>query len=216
MQSKRENGSEMSDRAVPKWDEEIAQITELRRQRILQTARQLFFDRGYVAVSMDELGTASGISGPALYRYFRSKQDILASVLSQAADDMLGEQRPPADGTPAERLEALVDLLVRRIIQNREIALIHARDEANLRPEDRDRLAAVQTRLRTVWTNALAAARRDLAPDDLPVMIEAAIWMVRSSAYAATPDDDDDRVIRVLRTMVLDALLGPHRSDRDP
>ena len=205
----------MSDRALPTWDEEIAQITELRRQRILDTARTLFFERGYAAVSMDELGAAAGISGPALYRYFRSKQDILASVLSQAADDMLGEQQLPAAGSPQERLRALVELLVRRIVQNREVALIHSRDEANLRPEDRDRLAAVQTRLRTVWTDALAAARPDLPAEDLPVMIEAAIWMMRSSAYGATPVGDD-RVVRVLRTMVLDALLGPHRSDRDP
>ena len=50
------------------------------RQRFLDAAAHLFADRGFHAVSIGELGTAVGVSGPALYRHFPSKDAMLSLI----------------------------------------------------------------------------------------------------------------------------------------
>ncbi|QCP04083.1 TetR/AcrR family transcriptional regulator [Brevibacterium sp. CS2] len=52
-----------------------------RRQAILDHAKRLFAASGFRAVSIEEIGAGAGISGPAVYRHFGSKEDILAELL---------------------------------------------------------------------------------------------------------------------------------------
>ena len=55
-----------------------------RRRELVDAARGMFNHRGYRAVSMDEIAAVVGISGPALYRHFRGKQDLLVAVIDDA------------------------------------------------------------------------------------------------------------------------------------
>lgn len=48
-----------------------------RRERLLLIAAKYFLYKGYSATSVDEIAEAAGTTGPALYRLFASKQDIL-------------------------------------------------------------------------------------------------------------------------------------------
>src|SRR5690554_6494734 len=52
-----------------------------RRSALLEAAARLFAARGYDGVSIEDLGTAAGVSGPAVYRHFASNQDVLAALL---------------------------------------------------------------------------------------------------------------------------------------
>ena len=52
-----------------------------RREALLGVAAQLFADRGYASVGLDDIGAAAGIAGPSVYNHFASKIDVLASVL---------------------------------------------------------------------------------------------------------------------------------------
>jgi AcrR family transcriptional regulator len=60
-----------------------------RKATLLQAAAELFAARGYHAVTTDQLGQAVGISGPALYRHFGSKSDILLQICNHAMDHLL-------------------------------------------------------------------------------------------------------------------------------
>ena len=51
------------------------------RQLILQVARRLFLEQGYRAVSTRDIAAACGITQPALYRHFATKQDLYIVVL---------------------------------------------------------------------------------------------------------------------------------------
>ncbi len=51
------------------------------RQTILTCALQLFADRGYDAVGVQEIAEAAGITKPTLYHYFGSKQGLLETLL---------------------------------------------------------------------------------------------------------------------------------------
>ena len=51
------------------------------RERILQTALELFAQRGYEAVSVSDIAGALGMTKGALYRHFESKRAIFESIL---------------------------------------------------------------------------------------------------------------------------------------
>ena len=99
-----------------------------RREQILVTAAQLFASRGFHGVSVSELGAACGITGPALYKHFASKDAVLAEMLVSISEQLLsvGRARVRAAGVPAAALAALVGLA--RRLRGRATALIVVQD----------------------------------------------------------------------------------------
>src|SRR5690554_4898781 len=68
-----------------------ATFTSVSRDReILESAAELFHEKGFHGASVDELGIAAGLSGPALYRHFTGKNEILAALFNLAMDELLG------------------------------------------------------------------------------------------------------------------------------
>lgn len=59
------------------------------RGRILKVALELFFERGYSQTSVAMVARTAGVSNSAYYRYFRSKEDILFSIVESFADDTI-------------------------------------------------------------------------------------------------------------------------------
>jgi len=52
----------------------------IRQELILKVAATLFSERGYDSVSINDIGFAAGVTGPAIYRYFPSKEALLLSI----------------------------------------------------------------------------------------------------------------------------------------
>ncbi len=63
---------------------------EERRQSILAAASQVFGDRGYEHVRIDDVAAAAGISKALIYEHFASKQELYIELMNSAAMDMLG------------------------------------------------------------------------------------------------------------------------------
>src|SRR6476659_8293693 len=83
-----------------------------RREQILQAAAQLFAERGSRAVGVDDVGAAVGVTGPAIYRHFASKDAMLAEMLLRSSERLRagGTERVAAAGDdPAAQLRALID-----------------------------------------------------------------------------------------------------------
>ncbi|NIR40488.1 MAG: TetR/AcrR family transcriptional regulator, partial [Actinobacteria bacterium] len=59
-----------------------------RRELILEAAIDLFGDQGYPATGVDDIGKAVDVSGPAIYRHFSSKEEILLEAIRLAADEV--------------------------------------------------------------------------------------------------------------------------------
>src|SRR3954453_2690038 len=86
-----------------------------RREEILEIAVGLIASRGYHGVSMDDVGAAAGVTGPALYHHFAGKEAMLAAALVPVSERLLdgGRRRiaAPSEAPPAA-LAALVDFHV--------------------------------------------------------------------------------------------------------
>lgn len=84
-----------------------------RRQAVIGAARSLARDGGYAAVTMQAVADRSGVGRATLYRYFASKDHLLAEVVVAWGADLTAELRahpPAAAAAPAERV---ADVLVR-------------------------------------------------------------------------------------------------------
>jgi AcrR family transcriptional regulator len=54
---------------------------ELVRTRILESAHRVFSQKGYREATMDEIAEGLGLSKPALYRYYKSKEELFREIL---------------------------------------------------------------------------------------------------------------------------------------
>ncbi|MFC0864001.1 TetR/AcrR family transcriptional regulator [Sphaerimonospora cavernae] len=79
------------------------------RSRIQDVAIRLFTEQGYEATSLREIAEALGVTKAALYYHFKSKEDIIASLIedhTQALDELIDwARRQPA--TPETRREVI-------------------------------------------------------------------------------------------------------------
>src|SRR3954454_10997359 len=82
-----------------------------RRQQIIDTAADLFAAHGFHGVSVNDIGAACGISGPALYKHFPSKQALLAASLTEISETLrdVGRQRVDEAADAQGALAALID-----------------------------------------------------------------------------------------------------------
>jgi AcrR family transcriptional regulator len=82
------------------------------RDRILDVALELFASRGYAATSTAQIQKASGMSpgSGALYRHFRSKNDVLRAALRRGLERMRSSRSWRQATAPAERLDALTSV----------------------------------------------------------------------------------------------------------
>jgi AcrR family transcriptional regulator len=84
------------------------------RQQILETASQLFYQKGIQHVGINEVIAVSGVAKRTLYRHFPSKDDLICAVMQhQAAQWISWFEAAVADkgGTAKERLLATFDVL---------------------------------------------------------------------------------------------------------
>lgn len=182
-----------------------------RRSQILATAAELFAARGFHGVSVADLGAACGISGPALYKHFPSKQAMLAEMLVSISERLLSEgQRRVGDADgPDAALAALVDWHVDFALRHRPLIVVQDRDWESLPEDARERVRTLQREYVDLW----AAQLRDRDGEEIDLatgraMAHAAFGLINSTPHSALLPDD--RMRGVLTQMALGAL-GPRR-----
>ncbi len=70
----------------------------VREREMVDVAGRLFAERGYHAVSMEEIAQAAGVSKPMVYSYFGSKEGLFLACVQRATDGLIRTLR---DVTPA-------------------------------------------------------------------------------------------------------------------
>jgi AcrR family transcriptional regulator len=97
---------------------EGATTTESVRERILNTARELFYRQGVQAVGVDTVVAQSGVAKTSLYRWFPSKDALIVAVLEQEALDRWAgwDYTATRSGSdPRERLRAQLAGIVKYV-----------------------------------------------------------------------------------------------------
>jgi AcrR family transcriptional regulator len=130
---------------------------------LLQAALELFAAKGYRATTMNDIGRAVGVTGPAIYRHFHGKDDLFQAVWHWAAGDLLNEainrsRQLPADEAAVELLRAHAHMAAYRP-QWVRLWLT----ESDTLPRDMARATRVQERLYDArWAAVVAELRPEL------------------------------------------------------
>jgi len=176
-----------------------------RREQVLATAAELFAARGFHGVSVAEIGAACGVSGPALYKHFPSKDAILAEMLVAISEELLAVGRERVAGAdPSSALRALVDWHVDFALRHRSLIVVQDRDWESLPPEARERVRTLQREYVDVWADQLRRVHRDLTGDHARAMAHATFGLINSTPHSALLPEPAMRDL--LAGMALDAL----------
>jgi AcrR family transcriptional regulator len=184
-----------------------------RRDDILAAAVTLFHERGYHATGMDEIGAATGITGPAIYRHFRNKEEILETLVLERSTAALDESRAIVDAEPPKgstTLDQLVAHYVRFLLTNPALAVVAAHERRTLRAEVRAELNRMERLYHEEWVGALRRVRPELDDAEARVMVRAAHGM-GVSAVGYKSGLDADALSTLMQRMMLQ-LLGADRS----
>jgi AcrR family transcriptional regulator len=187
-----------------------------RRAQILDTAARLFADRGFHGVSVAELGAACGISGPALYKHFPSKDAMLAEMLVEISEELLrvARARAAAASDAGSALQALVSWHVEFALRHKPLIVVQDRDWASLPERARERVRSLQRAYVDLWADRLAELHPELAPDAARARTHAAFGLLNSTPHSAVLPEPD--MARLLEEMAAGALGLPDPRLRDP
>lgn len=189
---------------------EIAPRRRSRREEILAIAVGLFAARGYHGVSMDDIGSAAGVTGPALYHHFAGKEAMLAAALVPVSDGLLAGGRDrvlahPGDARAA--LESLIDFHVDFALANPAVIALHLHELDRLPEEPRRQIRRLQRLYVEEWVNVLTGLRPTLPASEARVLAHSAFGLMNSTPFLGG-EVDRDRRAALLRAATLAALVG--------
>lgn len=156
-----------------------------RSDAILREAAQLFAARGYSGVSLEDIGTAVGVSGPAVYRHFAGKQALLGAVLVKVSEDLVsgGSRVSAAASSDEERMLSLIRFHVDFALGNADVIRVQDRDVAHLAEEDRAEVRRLQRAYIDLWIAALAPLI-DAREDELRLRVQACFGLINSTPHS--------------------------------
>lgn len=85
-----------------------------KRQKIVETAERLFATRPFHKVRLDDVAAAANVGKGTLYIYFKSKEDLYASLVTDSFSGLLAQLKGQVDAqpAPAQALREIVRKLV--------------------------------------------------------------------------------------------------------
>jgi AcrR family transcriptional regulator len=154
-----------------------------RKARLLEEAATLFAERGFTDVSLEELGSAVGFSGPAVYRHFPNKDTVLAELLIPASLELLNGGREAVKGATSseEALHSLIRFQANFALRNGDLTRIQDRDLFNLSEESAGKVRSLQRNYMKLWIDTLRSLQPELTPSIARAKVHALLGLLRSN-----------------------------------
>ena len=181
-----------------------------RRDEIIEIAVGLFAARGYHGVSMDDIGSAAGVTGPALYHHFAGKEAMLVAALIPVSEGLLEGGRSHVASHPDDAraaLESLIDFHVDFALANPAVIALHLHELDRLPEEPRRQIRRLQRLYVEEWVNVLTNLRPDLAAGEARVLAHAAFGLMNSTPFLGG-EVERERRAALLREATVAALVG--------
>ncbi|MCU1583987.1 MAG: TetR/AcrR family transcriptional regulator [Microbacteriaceae bacterium] len=157
-----------------------------RRSALLDAAARLFAERGFDRVSIEELGAAVGVSGPAVYRHFSGKQAVLSAILIEVSEGLSsgGALVIGAHPDAAAALRALIAFHVDFALSNADVIRVQDRDLESLADLDQHDVRALQRTYVELWVDVLARLYPRVERANLRVRAHATFGLINSTPHS--------------------------------
>lgn len=195
-----------------------------RREQILRAAAQLFAERGFHGVGVDEIGAAVGISGPGLYRHFAGKDAMLAELLVGISERLHAGGRArvaesaAAGGEPSAVLDALIWGHIDFALDDRPLITLHDRELDRLREGDRKQVRKLQRQYVELWVDTVRQVYPELTELEARVCVHTVFGLLNSTPYLSGSSALTDRastaaLLHRLASGAFSAAAGAGASD---
>jgi AcrR family transcriptional regulator len=171
-----------------------------RRVQLLSSAERLFAERGFLAVRLEDIGAAAGVSGPAIYRHFPNKESLLVELLVGISTRLLAGAREvrSREADAAAALNGLIDFHLDFALGEPDLIRIQDRDLAHLPAAAQRQVRRAQRQYVEVWVGVLRELEPALAEADARLMAHAVFGLLNSTPHSLKPADS--RAARALRS----------------
>jgi AcrR family transcriptional regulator len=177
-----------------------------REREILDAAAALFYEKGFHGVGVDEIGQRVGISGPALYRHFSGKNEILAALFNETMDELIAATSVVYDD-PLRDLDRLIRHHVEFAIENRHLINVYQREDRSLVEPWRRHFDRRMRQYASRWNASLGRCFPEASEVEIAAATQAAIGLIHSVAYwPAKVIRAHDDLPGFLRRVVTDGL----------
>ncbi|MBD1321305.1 TetR/AcrR family transcriptional regulator [Gordonia hankookensis] len=164
------------------------QAKAARRAELLEAAARLMAAGGFAGVTLEDIGGAVGVSGPAMYRHFSSKTDLLDQMLvdiSQRLHDG-GAEVVARGGDPDQTLLELIRFHIDVLVTKPDLIAVQDRDLSSLTPAANHQVRSLQRRYVEQWVDVLLAldevsGDRLLSREEARVRVHATFGLLNSS-----------------------------------
>lgn len=173
-----------------------------KRAQILRAATDVFSQREFHAVPVEDVATAARVGKGTLYLYFPTKEQLFYATILEAMDVLIAEVRKATAGREGEAaLHAFAACMLDFFRHRRQLALLMHRYEHRLREPEGVEWRARRARLVAIARQLIVSAT-PLAPRDLPLATEMLLALVRAAVLAGLggrerPERAADAVVRI-------------------
>jgi AcrR family transcriptional regulator len=124
------------------------EILAYKRERILEEAVKLFYERGFTGTTLDDIAAELGVTKPFIYTHFRGKVELLAALCKPTIEMSLDAivNASARAGTPTERLRQAITDFTKVVLQRQPNIAIYFREEKNLSREALTEITALRKR----------------------------------------------------------------------
>lgn len=133
------------------------EILAYKRERILQEAVTLFYERGFTGTTLDDIAAELGVTKPFIYTHFRSKVELLAALCQPTIELSLAAVTSAAEGegTPTQRLRRAMADFAQVVLQRQANIAIFFREEKNLAMEALEEINTLRKKFDRVLSELL-------------------------------------------------------------
>ncbi|MCK9518266.1 MAG: TetR/AcrR family transcriptional regulator [Dehalococcoidia bacterium] len=199
---------------------------EARRQAIIEAARQAFVRKGTDATTMADIAREVGITAGAIYRYFPTKDDLIACCFSESEESVTQRWKEPleAGADPLEQLAELSQLTFSHLnrTEERVDTIIHLQQQLELvREDDTEGLARLRDDRAEITQLVEGRLVQAQERGELPAEVDAALlaeafisfyWGARLARVLDEQADTDGQLRQLLA--VLRAVSVPQHKSR--
>ncbi|GAB3016074.1 SACE_7040 family transcriptional regulator [Mycobacterium bourgelatii] len=189
-----------------------SQLKSDRRLQLLSAAERLFAERGFLAVRLEDIGAAAGVSGPAIYRHFPNKESLLVELLVGISARLLAGARnvKSRSSDAAAALDGLIEFHLDFALGEPDLIRIQDRDLAHLPAQAERQVRKAQRQYVEVWVSVLREVHPDLAEADARLMAHAVFGLLNSTPHSMkSAESKPARAVRsraVMKAMTVAAL----------
>jgi AcrR family transcriptional regulator len=185
-----------------------------RRSQLIAAAERLIAEHGYLAVRLEDIGAAAGVTGPAIYRHIPNKEALLVELLVGISTRLLAGATDVVAGTddPAVALDRLIDFHLDFVFTEPDLIRIQDRDLAHLPVAAKRQVRRAQRQYVETWVDVLRRLSGDLDESDARLMAHATFGLLNSTPHSVRPGAVRDSSRAVLRSMTLAALSSARHA----